>query len=55
MSRIERKVQNVRKRWARRRSQSLAPNKEDDLYRVRTPPKVLNARQDPRQPASGAR
>jgi hypothetical protein len=39
-----RSIQDVRKRWARRRSKSLAPNKEDELYRVRTPPEVLDPR-----------
>jgi hypothetical protein len=37
-------IQDFRKRWARRRSRSLAPNKEQELDRVRTPPKVLDPR-----------
>jgi hypothetical protein len=44
MSRVRRRIQDVRKRWARRRSKSLAPNKEDQLYRMRTPPDVLDPR-----------
>lgn len=49
MSRMGRAVQGVRKRWARHRSKSLAPNNENKLDRVRTPPKVL----DPRLTSAG--
>ena len=44
MSRMVRTIQDVRKRWARHRSKSLAPNKEDELYRVGRLPKVLDPR-----------
>jgi hypothetical protein len=44
MATMRRMIGDFRKRWARRRSRSLAPNKEEELYRVRTPPEVLDPR-----------
>jgi hypothetical protein len=44
MSKMRRAIQDARKRWARHRSKRLAPNKEGEPYRVRTPPEVLDPR-----------
>lgn len=44
MSNIRSALPTVRKRWARWRSKSLAPNTEQKLYRARTPPPVVDPR-----------
>jgi hypothetical protein len=42
MPTMRRRMQDVRKRWARRRSRSLAPNRQDELIRASRPPRAPN-------------
>jgi hypothetical protein len=44
MSKMTARFQDVRKRWARRRSKGLMSNREDQLHRRGTPPDVANPR-----------